>query len=93
MAPKQRHRPVEKDIESGNKPILIRSTDLNKGAEKIPKERTVSSTNSVGKIGYPYAKQQHSIPFKKKSFWNAVRLNKKIWIYKTPGRKNKEKSH
>ena len=57
---------MEKDIESGNKPILIRSTDLNKGAEKIPKERTVSSTNGVGKIGYPSAFSKSSLKKKNK---------------------------
>ena len=83
---------MEKDIEPGNKPTLRWSTDLNKGVEKIHKERTVSLANGAGKTGYPYAKWQHSTHFTKKSFWNALRLNKKIWIYKTPGRKHKEKT-
>ena len=40
-----------------DKCTFIWSTDVNKGAKKSPKEKRVSSTNGVGKTGYPRAKQ------------------------------------
>ena len=52
---------MQQNKEPRNKPKHIQSTDLQQGCQEYTMEKVspsiVSSTNSVGKTGYPHAKE------------------------------------
>ena len=58
LAEKQTHRSMEQNREPRNGPSTLWSTKLQQSRKEYPVgEKTVSSTNGVGKFGQPHAEE------------------------------------